>query len=203
MESKLTFVTQADVANPEVVKTRYISDPRVAVNERVGSENHHTCVIPRQQNVARSVLYCKRRYPGIPVLISKRDVESAFKLAPIAVCGLAYMGCRFAHFVGIYLALFFGWRPPPANWGVISTLVMQYIAAHRPARCRRDGPDGFIAFHYFDDGAFVESWVGLRPWLASTQWEGVLGQCLGAKAVNTKKRDVDGCADTRVLLWGN
>ena len=137
------------------------------------------------------------------MLISKRDVKSAFKLAPIAVCGLAYMGCRFAHFVGIYLALFFGWRPSPANWGVISTLVMQYIAAHRPARCRRDGPDGFIAFHYFDDGAFVESWVGLRPWLASTQWEGVLGQCLGAKAVNTKKRDVDGCADTRVLLWGN
>ena len=116
-ESKLTFVTQADVTNPDVVKTRYISDPRVAVNERVFSDNHPACVIPRNQHVARRLLYCKRRYPGAPVLISKRDVKSAFKLAPLAVCGLAYMGCRFARFIGIYLALFFGWRPSPANWG--------------------------------------------------------------------------------------
>lgn len=57
MESKLTFVTQADVANPEIEQTRYISDPRLEVNERVTSENHPTCVIPRHQNVARRLMY--------------------------------------------------------------------------------------------------------------------------------------------------
>ena len=95
MESKLTFVTQPDITNPGLTKTRYISDPRVAVNERVFSENHPSCIVPRHQHVARRLMYCKRRYPGIPVLVSKRDVKSAFKLVPIAICGLAYMGCRF------------------------------------------------------------------------------------------------------------
>ena len=117
MESKLTFVTQDDVANHGCTKTRYISDPRVAANERVFGENRPACIVPRHQHVARRLMLCKRRYPGIPVLLSKRDVKSAFKLVPIAVCGLPYMGCRFGNFICIYLALFFGWRPSPANLG--------------------------------------------------------------------------------------
>ena len=168
----------------------------------VFSDNHPSFVIPRRQNVDRRLLYCKRRYPVAPVLISKRDVESAFKLAPIAVCGLAYMGCRFAHFSGfIFLSSSGGGRRRPIG-GATSTLAMQYIAARRPPRCRRDGPEGFVAFQYVDDGAFVDPWVGLRPWLASSLWEGVLRHGLGVKAANTKKRDVEGCSDTRVLLWG-
>ena len=54
MESKLTFVTQADVANTELMKTRYISDPRLEVNERATGWNHPACVIPKHQNVARA-----------------------------------------------------------------------------------------------------------------------------------------------------
>ena len=202
MESKLTFVTQPDITNPGVLKTRYISDPRVAVNERVFGENRPTCVVPRHQHVARRLLMCKRRYPGIPVLVSKRDVKSAFKLVPISVCGLAHMGCRFANFIGIYLSLFFGWRPSPANWGVVATLVMQFIAAHRPAAPTRDGPEALVAFQYVDDGAFIESWVGLRPWLASSLWELALCRGLGPAAVNMDKRNVEGNAETSTMLWG-
>ena len=68
MESKLTFATQSDAANPDVVQNRYISDPRVAVNERVFIVNRPACVIPRHQNSARRLLCCKRRYPGVPVM---------------------------------------------------------------------------------------------------------------------------------------
>ena len=117
MESKLTYVTQVDVANPSVIKTRHISDPRLEINERVDEENRPACVIPRPRNIARRLMYFKRRYPGIPLLISKRDVKSASKLVPVSVRGYAYMGYRFAHYVGIYLALFSGWRPSPVNWG--------------------------------------------------------------------------------------
>ena len=44
MESKLTFVTKTDVTNPDQLKTRYISDPRLEINERVTGENHPQCV---------------------------------------------------------------------------------------------------------------------------------------------------------------
>ena len=202
MESKLTFVTQPDITNPGCAKTRYISDPRVAVNERVFGENHPACIVTRHQHVARRLMLCKRRYPGIPVLLSKRDVKSAFKLIPIAVFGLPYMGCRFSSFICIYLALFFGWRPSPANWGVVATLLMQYIASHRPKGEKRDGPEGLLAFQYVDDGAFIDSWVSCRPWLAPAIWESSLSASLGTRAVNKEKRRAEGNADTSVLLWG-
>ena len=111
------------------------------------------------------------------------------------------MGYRFGCYVGIYLALFFGWRPSPANWGVISTLVMQHVAAHRPAHPKRDGPEGFIAYQYVDDGAFVEPWVGLRPWLSPSLWERAMSEGIGLGAVHAVKRAVDGCAATRSILW--
>ena len=81
-------------------------------------------------------------------------------------------------------------------------MAMQYIDAHRPSQCRRGGPEGFVALQYVDDGAFAEPWVGLRHWLASSLWEGVLEHGLGRKAVKLRKRGVEGGAETRVLLRG-
>lgn len=104
------------------------------------------------------------------ILISKRDVKSAFKLVPASVLGLAYMGYRFAEFVGIDLALLFGWRRSPANWGVISTLLMQRVASYRPASPWRDGSGSFTDNQYVEDGAFVEPWAGIGPCLAPTLW---------------------------------
>ena len=164
MGSKLAYVLQKDATNPDTVKTRYIRDPRNEVNDRLANGRHPQCIIPRHQNVARRVLYWKRRYPTIPILISKRDAKGAFKLVPVSVRGLAYMGRRFAHFVAMYLAMFFGWRCSPANWGILSSLLMQYVAAFRPSNQVVEGPESFIAFQYVDDGAFAEPWVGLRPW---------------------------------------
>ena len=167
VESKLTYVLQKDATNPAAAKVRYISDPMNEVNERLDNDRHSQRIIPRHQNVSRRAHYWKRRYPSIPVLISKRDVKGAFKLIPVGIRGLAYMGCRFSHYIGMYLALFFGWRPSPANWGLISTLLMQYVAAFRPSNDRLGGPESFIAFEYVVDGDFVEPWRGLRPWQAA------------------------------------
>ena len=202
MESKLAYVLQKDATNPDTFKTRYISDPRNEVNDRLANERHPQRIIPRHQNVARRALYWKRRYPTIPILISKRDVKGAFKLVPVSVRGLAYMGCRFAHFVGMYLAMFFGWRCSPANWGVLSSLLMQYVAAFRPPNQFVEGPESFIAFQYVDDGAFVEPWAGLRPWQSVSLWENALITCLRYKALHRKKRDAEGNSSTTLPLWG-
>ena len=106
MGSKLAYVLQKDATNPDVVKVRYISDPRNEVNDRLENDRRPQCIIPRHQNVARRAMYWKRRYPAIPILISKRDFKGSFKLIPVSVRGLAYMGCRFAKYVAMYLAIF-------------------------------------------------------------------------------------------------
>ena len=202
MESKLAYATQRDATDPERTKTRYISDPRNEVNERIDNDNRPQCVIPRHQNVARMVLYWKLRYPTIPILIWKRDVKGAFKLIPISIRGLAYTGFRFSIYIAMYLALFFGWRPSPANWGLIATLLMQYVTAYRPQREFRDGAESFIAYQYVGDVAFIEPWIGLLPWLDVSLWERALTSCLDAKALRREKRDVEGNASTRLALWG-
>ena len=73
-ESKLAAVTQKDVTNTDVMKTRYISDPRLEVNSRITNDRRHKCAVPRHANVSRRILYWNARYPGVPVLLSKRDV---------------------------------------------------------------------------------------------------------------------------------
>ena len=202
MESKLAAVVQRDVSNPSKDKVRYISDPRLEVNERMCKYRHPKCVIPRHANVARRILFWQRRYPGVPVLIAKRDVKGAFKLIPVSIRGLWHMGCRVANFVCVYLALFFGWRPSPANWGIMASLLMQFVAAHSPANIWSEGPEAYVAYQYVDDGAFIEPWLGLRPWQVISLWEFGLIRCLGPGALNTTKRDVEGRAETRNSLWG-
>ena len=187
MESKLAYVLQKDATNPDTMKVRCVSDPRNEFNERLENDRHPQRVIPRHQNVARRTLYWKRRYPSIPILISKRDVKGAPKLTPVSIRGLAYMGCRFSVYIGMYLAMFLGWRPSPANCGVISTLITQYVSAFRPSNEYLEGPESFIAFQYVDDGAFVEPLVGIRPWQSVTLWEHALTTCLGDKALHRKK----------------
>ena len=203
MESKLAYVSQKDVTNPESTKVRYISDPGNEINERIKNDHHPQCVILRRLNVARMVLYWKRRYPSVPILICKRGAKGAFELIPLSIRGMAYMGCRFASFIVMYLALFFGWRPSPANWGIVSTLLMQYVAAYRLVNDYRDGPDSFIAYQYVDDGEFIEPWIGLRPWLSVSLWEYALTGCIGFKALHRKKREVEGDTATKLPPLGN
>ena len=201
MESKLAYVTQKDVTNPANTKVRYISDPRNEVNERIENDHHPQRIIPRHQNVTRRVLYWKRRYHTVPILICKRDANAAFKFIPVSIRGVAYMGCRFSGFLIMYIALFFGWRPSPANWGLIAKFLMQYVAAYRPASGHRGGPESFISYQYVDDGAFVEPGVGLRPWLSVSLWEMALIACLGFKSLHRVKREVEGRAATTPPLW--
>ena len=93
MESSLSLATQKDVTKKDGVKVGYISDPRVEINERIDPAAHPKVRVPKQANVIRRILYWKRRYPTIPVLLCKRDVKGAFKLLPISIRGLTHMGC--------------------------------------------------------------------------------------------------------------
>ena len=202
MESRLAYVSQKDVTNPDSVKVRYISDPRLEINSRIDTERHPRCIVPKHQNVARRVLYWQRRYPGIDILLCKRDVKGAFKLLPVAIAGLTHMGCRFASYIVTYLAMFFGWKPSPANWGVITSMLLQYVATFQPTDEHTCGPESFSPYQYVDDSAFVEPWLGTRPWLAVALWEAGLTRCFGEPALHRVKKLVEGACATRITLWG-
>ena len=192
MESKLAYMMQKDVTDPSKMKFMYISDPRNEVDERMGNDRHPKCVIPRQQNVARRILYWQRRYPRVPILIPKRDVRGAFKLIPVSIRSLAYTGCRFAGYMVVYLSLFFGWKPSPANWGAISTLMMHYLSAFAHEAIYIDGPESLVDYQYVGDGAFIEPRMGLRLWVASPLWGRILRLCVGSGAVNLTKKTYRG-----------
>ena len=145
MESRLAFATQKDVTKEAGVKVRYISDPRVEINERIEPKHHPRVRAPKHGNVARRILYWERRYPTIPALLCKRDVKGAFKLRPVSIVGLAHMGLQFANYMILYPSLYFGWKPSPASWGIISSLLLQFVASFSPKPTKgatRHGPRG-------------------------------------------------------------
>ena len=112
------------------------------------------------------------------------------------------MGCRFAKFSRMNLSLFFGWRPSPAKWGAESTLLMQNISAHFPNNVHVGGPESSLSYQYVGDVAFIEPWLGVRPWQAISLWGDSLTRCLGPDAVHLHKRRVEGNAETTIALWG-
>ena len=85
---------------------------------------------------------------------------------------------------------------------MISTLRTQYVAAFRPSDEYLEGPESFVAFRYVDDGAFIEPWVGVRPWQSVALWGDALATSLGRKAMHLKKREVGGNSDTVLPLRG-
>ena len=128
MESKLAYVLQKDSTDPDAMRARYISEPRNEANDRIDNERHRQCTIHRRRNADRRVLYWKRRYQSIPAPISKTRSQGR---AQIDTCldqrpGVHGGGAVFRS-IAMYLDLFFGRRPSPANWGLVSTLLMQYV----------------------------------------------------------------------------
>ena len=196
------YVTQIDATNPSQNKVRYISDPRVGINERIDADRHPRCLVPRQQNVAGRILYWERRNPGIDVLLCKRDVKGAFKLLAAAIRGLPHMGFQFHKYIITYLSPYFGWKPSPYNWRAITVLLLQCVAPFCPSGPHLYGPESFAPYHYVGDGDFLEPWLALRPWASVMVWELALTGFSGLPAVYSKKNLVEGACSTKMTLRG-
>ena len=50
------------------------------VNAAVGSGTHPPALQPRHRQLARLILHWRCRYPGLPVLLAKKDIKGAFRL---------------------------------------------------------------------------------------------------------------------------
>ena len=191
MESKLAFFTQKDITKPDGLKVRYISDPRIEINEMIEPTRHPMVRAPIHANVIRTILYWETLYPTTPELLRKRDSEGSLKLLPVSVVCLAHMSLQFPNYVILYLSLFIGWEPSHASWGAIPSLLLQPISPFTPRRPRIMWPERFAEYEYFDDGAFVGHWLNLRPWASVQIWEFGLQTALGIAALHFEKR-IDG-----------
>ena len=102
----------------------------------------------------------------------------------------------------MYLSLYFGWKGAPGTWGVVSTLILQYIAKHIPDDPSSHGEESFEVFQFVDDGGFDEPALGLRPWISTHLWERSLAYCVGPEGLNKRKKEIEGYFATQVLMWG-
>ena len=137
---------------------RFVHDQRL-VNALGTKEDHPPAAQPRHRELARLILWWKVRCPGLPILIAKRDVDSAYKLIWICLDDVGLFATelpgseigRKGNVVVMYLVLTLGWSGSPGNYmafgladfsqrrGAFQSLV---IAQHREARllfARLDG----------------------------------------------------------------
>ena len=202
---------------------RVVYDQR-QVNQATSKWWHPPALQPTHQQIARRVLWYKSRFPGVDVVISKRDIAGAFRLL--------WLAPRDAHlFAGdlpwnegmmeqaeeamakaaevegaemtvIYLVSSFGFSGAPGEWTAFGRATEEYHRAHRPGNPRRDGSTGFDAKILVDDMVLVEPVLGLRPWVSSSCYDHGVRLMLGQDAVNEEKNLVEGAYREEQTIWG-
>ena len=101
-----------------------------------------------------------------------------------------------------YPSLYFGRKGGPGNWGVISSLRMQFVAERKPANSPTHGSGSFEAFQFVDYGGYAEPALGLRPLMCVGLWERALTCTFGPDALNKDKKRAEGKYSTNAPMWG-
>ena len=199
---------------------RVVHDQRT-VNAGTSKFWHPPALQPLHAQIARRILWCKVRAPGLPVLMSKKDIAGAFRLLWVAPEDVELFAGdlpwspqqAFGHeprgekpvkedITIIYLVSSFGFSGSPGEWTMWGRGTEEYHRAFKPSCPRRDMSFGFDAKVLVDDCVLVEPWVGLRPWVSSEVFETGVRQMLGDKAVNKEKDAIEGNFHTSQTVWG-
>ena len=233
---KANQALQDTISSPFEAVDKMLPDRTVAPDKRVvhdqrqvnmGSDKtwHPPALQPTHQQVARRVLWCRTRYPGIPVLIAKKDIAGAFRLlwvapedVPLFAGDLPWQESHMARTEGderteedakvredmtvLYLVSSFGFLGSPGEWTVWGRATEEFHRAHRPGCPRRDGAAGFDCKILVDDAILVEPELGLRPWVSSDCYEAGVKLMLGQEAVNEEKNALEGSFKTEQTIWG-
>ena len=199
---------------------RVVHDQRT-VNAGTSKFWHPPALQPLHAQIARRILWCKVRAPGLPVLMSKKDIAGAFRLLWVAPEDVELFAgdlpwdpkAAFGHepqgekpvkedVTVIYLVSSFGFSGSPGEWTMWGRGTEEYHRAYKPANPRRDMSIGFDAKVLVDDCVLVEPWVGLRPWVSAEVFEHGVKKMLGDKAVNKEKDELEGKYQTSQTVWG-
>ena len=215
-------------AVPKMLPNRTLStDVRVVHDQRrinAGTHKglHPPAVQPMHQQIVRRILWLKTRYPGVDVVLAKKDVAGAFRLLwvdpkDVEIFGgeVPWMPCQMGscqheqkqptdpkNVTMLYLVSSFGFSGSPGEWNVWGRATEEVHRAHRPQEARRDGAVHFDGKILVDDMVLVEPVLGLRPWISSEVYEGAVKKLLGDKAVNAIKDAEEGTFGPAQIVWG-
>ena len=148
---------------------RFVHDQRV-VNLGTCRWDHPPALQPTHPSVAAEVISLKANYPGIPVMMSKTDVKSAFRLVWIdlegstefvtTVPGKPFDIPEELHLV--FMVLSFGFGGSPGEYQILAHVVKTYHHGHHPANALWNG-GGLTSWFLVDDLVLVEVMIARRP----------------------------------------
>ena len=200
---------------------RIVHDQRT-VNGGTCKELHPPALQPTHRQIVRRVLFAQARFPGLPVLMSKKDVAGAFRLLWIDPADVELFAgdlpwrpdlmeveetnveddAAQRPLTVIFLVSSFGFSGSPGEWSVFGRATEEWHRAHRPLNSRRDGACGFDAKILVDDCVLVEAEVGLRPWVSAEVYEEGVRKLLGKAAINAEKDELEGAFRVEQCVWG-
>ena len=201
-------------------EARLVHDQR-QVNGGTHKDLHPPAGQPTHEQVVRRILWLKARYPGVPVVMAKKDVAGAFRLlwvdprdtelfagdvprkpdliGPSDASGRTGLD---SNLTVIYLVSSFGFSGSPGEWTVWGRATEEVHRGLKPLESRRDGEVHFCGKILVDDMVLVEPVIGPRPWVSSEAYEWAVTQLLGEKAINKLKDAEEGCFSRQQTVWG-
>lgn len=173
-----------------------------SVNQRTDVSHIPAINLPTIEHVVRSVLYWFELYPGVPVMLAKRDVEGAFRKVPLRPEGVPYFGAALGGWAILLLVLAFGWTASPPYYTLASVAISVVHRMFRPFDSQRDGAEPFESHTYVDDGNLVEPAIGRRCEVSAAVYEAAMRLVLGPDAVCQDKKAVEGEWSTTAVILG-
>ena len=228
LEELRSTVSSPFEAVDKMLPDRSISeDKRVVHDQRTvnkGSSKwwHPPALQPTHAQVARRIVRAKLLCPGLPILLSKKDISGAFRLLWVDPKDVELFAGDLPwvpekafkekdtevdrpveeDVTVLYLVSSFGFSGSPGEWTMWGRATEELHRAYKPAQPRRDLRQGFDSKVLVDDCVLVEPWVGLRPWVSAEVFEEGVKLLLGEKAVNKEKDELEGAFRTSQTIWG-
>ena len=201
-------------------EVRLVHDQRL-VNAGTDKDLHPPAVQPLHQQIIRRILRLKARYPGVNVVMAKKDVAGAFRLLWVDPRDVELFGGDLpwepesmgsgrgtakagdpSGLTLLYLVSSFGFSGSPGEWTLWGRATEELHRVHAPADARRDGAVNFDGKILVDDMVLVEPCLGLRPWISAETYQWAVMKLLGDKAVNAVKDAEEGIYGPEQLVWG-
>ena len=201
---------------PKMLPDRTISEKgrviwdATPVNVTCHKSRHPPALQPKHAEVARAIIWWQQKYPGIPVLLSKKDVSDAFKWIPVRAADSRFFaadlpggafGSEYPITI-IYNSLTFGWCGAPGEYMLFAWVAKQAFHKHRPSSPEWHGNTPFRGFVLMDDTILIEPMLGVRPWMATVAVEECTRNTLGPSTLNEEKDVLEGKFEVEKLVWG-
>jgi hypothetical protein len=165
-------------------------------NADVLKEHFFPALMPRHKELARLILWWIQRFPGIPLLIAKKDIADAFKWLWVLAESAGLLSTNFpdsktglgANLILIWLVLNFGWRGGPGCFVQFGTLLKLMHANFKPGLPSWHDVVPFKSMIWMDDLVVLEPDIGHRGIMSLGVAEALIQKLFGKDGPQSTKR---------------